>query len=157
FQQHQLRYRLFNTSEWNDVAVQGQEWLLTNLLPCEDYEYQMAPICGDGPGFWSASYFFTTDCGPLNTTEQSPISDLRVWPNPFVSELNIQGLLQNQGTSIRAQLIQYNGQMIERWWITAQELETGHQKAFSENLPSGVYWLELQQGDQRQTLPLVRP
>lgn len=155
FQQHRLRYRLFNSSMWTEVQVSGQEWTLEGLTPCQDYEYQMAPICAEGLGSWSVSHFFTTDCSNPNGTQAPWLAQTRVWPNPFAETLTIQGFLAGSKADLQAQLFTERGQLVEEWRISSLDLEKGFQKNLPAELAPGIYWLELSQGQQRQMFPLV--
>ncbi len=58
----ELRYRVEGSNDWISVAnITGNSHLLSNLLPCSSYEFQLMSHCEELSSEWTSSYFFDTD------------------------------------------------------------------------------------------------
>jgi subtilase family protein/GEVED domain-containing protein/type IX secretion system substrate protein len=62
--EYMLSYRELGTSEWNFENIVSNNFTITNLSPCTDYEFFMTSICVGETSSPSPTYLFTTKgCG----------------------------------------------------------------------------------------------
>ncbi|MGB0839883.1 MAG: GEVED domain-containing protein [Chitinophagales bacterium] len=59
-QSYDLRYRVVGVDEWTTVSTLDTSLLITTLMPCTQYEYQLASICDTTDSNFSLSNTFTT-------------------------------------------------------------------------------------------------
>ena len=55
-----MRYRQKGSSNWTMMTPSDSNFVLTNLLSCVSYEFQLRPDCENGQGIFSVSYEFRT-------------------------------------------------------------------------------------------------
>lgn len=108
-------------------------------------------------GNWSASGIPTARAinpvfqmdPPLSSNSPAPL-DLRVWPNPAQSHLNIAGDLSEE-EPLRWQLFHNDGRLLQQG-----QLPQGQNTLSVEQLPQGLYYLELFTEKGRQVQPFMK-
>lgn len=83
------------------------------------------------------------------TAAQSDISEAEVWPNPTNGAFNLT-LPSEFKSNVQLVVLNLNGQVISK------ELIRNRTQSFGEELPSGVYLLQLQSSNQNRTFKIVK-
>ncbi len=78
-----LIYRPTGSNIWTDVAGVSSPFLVTDLVACTEYEFQVLSICDTDSSNWSQSHLFTTDgcCLPPSNLSVTSITDSSVTLN----------------------------------------------------------------------------
>ncbi|MCS6906073.1 MAG: fibronectin type III domain-containing protein, partial [Bacteroidia bacterium] len=148
-------------SEWQQVLVPhpGNSFTISGLLPGRRYVARLRTNCtlcsftiGDISS-WSSPITFTT---PANRVEysNSMISSIRIYPNPTQSTSNLSFTASNYATAT-IYLVDVTGRLLLEKSILVQEGYNEIELDLSA-LPTGIYWIRLQQGETTQVVKLMK-
>jgi serine protease len=139
---YQFRYRpLFE--DWIVFTGQNTFLYLDQLLPCEEYEYQLRSLCQNGMSAYSEIQSFVTECSTTATTHAIRPGQPMAYPNPFSDQLHV--LLPGHAAEVvDIQIINMLGASIGRF---ADVVVTDEKLILDlSDLPTGVYFLEITGG-----------
>lgn len=156
---NQFRYRPVNTSEWTYSDISDKHYKIAeDLMSGVQYEYQMRNECS--PDSWSAytkSYYFTVDGGMAKTSHILPalskfeLSNLNadniltIYPNPASNHISITGLGEfENGAELSVSDLIGNTHINKLHNIENNLLDVN-----IADLPTGIYFVELKQGEQK--------
>jgi len=138
---YELRYRILESLEWNFIATNESEYQLGGLEPCMDYEAELRTICPIG---LSTTMYFTFESGCENPTavqNLSNLSNIKLTPNPFNKDLQVEfELIEQQDVLI--EILYINGQILQSQ--DEKDLQLGRNRIkldINEVLDSGTYML----------------
>ena len=103
-------------------------------------------------GMNTPAYFclddLTTSGDPVSTTDQLVPLDLRVYPNPCTEYVQIEWL---ESTVASVQLLGSDGLVIRR-----ERLTTGTNTITLQDLPKGIYWLQISAADRLDYRKIIK-
>ncbi|GEM_PF-4074843 len=136
---YELRWRPYDTADWQVVSVLDDSLALYGLEPCTDYELGVRAICG----FDLSSYAYTTFTTECTTAQTEPIvlSDCSIWPNPFAHKANVRFSLQ-RSTPLHMELWSPSGKRVWQWRAAFMGIGT-HEVTLQldKSVPEGLYLL----------------
>lgn len=149
-QEYNVRYRALGVTGWIEVITAETTLVLTDLLECQDYQFEIGSICdGEDLNFGEGIFMKTENC-MSNTFETSAISSIRAYPNPFNQVLRFKSELQNlSGFNLNIKDI------LGRDMLSVSNYSLDHDLDVSSLTP-GIYFLTLEREGQLQTLKLLK-
>lgn len=149
------RYRVKDGTDWNVEVTLDTSVILTGLEPCTEYAFQLLTICPQDTSGFSDTLFFKTECP--NAVDEIPdfISQLRLYPNPFVEAFQVEFLPERSG-EFQLLIHTIDGHLVYNDGFKVYEgLMYKHQ--FSEpSLTRGMYFVTLKMGGDLVTLKVLK-
>jgi uncharacterized delta-60 repeat protein len=152
---YRLRYKIKGSNTWIPKNSVFHSKIITGLEPNTEYVWQVKSICSLSPlesSDWSEKQHFMT---PLRLTEE-PIfnTPLSVFPNPFSDNANVQFFVEKK-EDLKIELKDLQGRKIKT--IAEGNLEAGNHQFLlkNENLPAGIYYIQLISRSGLQTLKVI--
>ncbi len=136
-----IRYRKVGDEEWEEAADTANQYSLSELEECSEYEVQVQAVCAADTSGYTESFVFATQC-ETNIDELAPDITVKVFPNPFVDYLTID-IDTGEALVGQMELIQLDGRRI---WHQNLGSITGNQRFDvhqAGNLIPGIYLLKL--------------
>ena len=140
-----LRYRASADDLWSAVQVAGAEntYNLAILDTCATYEFQIRTICALNQSFFSESFYYSTSCNVTSTKNQVLEVDLSIWPNPTTDFIQLEIETSQAIPDLTIQLFDSFGRNLLQQEMDLRNGMNYHKLHF-DDLPSGVYWLQLE-------------
>ncbi|MCC6370992.1 MAG: DUF4465 domain-containing protein [Bacteroidia bacterium] len=146
-------YRFANNTQ--DYVINTWEWFNTAALGSIDsvqffmYSSDVGSFGMNTPAFFALDNFSTSAPNPVGMKETKFNAYLSVYPNPFGDRIKLKTVLD--GESLEAVLKNVNGLEVARVLISESNAELN-----TENLPAGLYFLELSKGTEKKVLKLIK-
>ncbi len=140
-EEYQIQARRAGAASIRSFTRSAPFFSKTGLTPSRNYEWRVRSICASSSSPWSAWVPFSTPSPRESIAQHS----LQISPNPARESLMVKGW-EHEGTySVRNS----NGQIMVTGSIPIAQQWPIH----TGNWPAGLYWLELNSDEQRQTTP----
>lgn len=126
---------------------------LTGLQPNTRYEAQARSVCDDGPGLWSASVEFQTTSSSRSgaVSVVNATDGLLLYPNPTTGAVSFRWESAPE-TDWQLRAFTANGQLVRQQKLSSSE---GAAQTDLQDLPAGLYLLELRSGTMTARVPVV--
>ena len=148
---YNVRYTQTGVSpkRWTNIQLAANHAFIQNLLPCQEYEFQLRAICEERLATFEQSWFLTTDC--VVRSQNLPTSlPIEVYPNPFQKHFNIQS---KEVLKLEVCLYDVHGRMV--WPRRNLNITAQQPYSIQTDLPPGIYLLNINSGTQQQTFKLI--
>lgn len=144
---YELRYKESTASSWTSMVQLDTFANFENLNDCTRYNFELRTICDAGLSAYNEFDHSTRCATSTSQLENSSISEVIAYPNPFANELTIQfNLLQKE--KIRIELSDVRGQLIKQFRLDNTNQGTN---SFSFNtgdqLAQGIYLIRIISAD----------
>lgn len=93
--------------------------------------------------------------GSTASVKNENLINLKVWPNPAVTQINLEIEEKFRGQSGQLKLINLQGQIVKNYTLTAADTQNELNFGLSD-VASGLYLLQLQMGNHHQTIRLLK-
>lgn len=131
-----LQYRKTNTTTWNKVFVTGESFVLDDLEPNTDYEFNLIPLCSTTTVFIPSSAI-----SPFKTKALENGLYLRLSPNPASSGVKSKlEIISDANFTLDIGIYDNSGKLIMN--LASSESHTAGQvkkEFYTDNLANGVY------------------
>jgi serine protease len=141
-----LRYRNLAGGPWEEVVTSSTSFMLEGLEPCSNYRAQVKTICPIDESIFSSNFNFKTACIPSSTNALVKSDELRVVPNPFVEGFELVWTTPNLTDEVNLSVLDVTGKVFLQQ--LSQAVNGRLEVDGLAQLPAGLYFLHLQQGDQ---------
>ena len=137
-----MRYRAFGDMTWIEFNESKDSTLLDGLVKCTKYEYQLRSNCLGNSSNFTEVKTFNTACDVSVDDPELTLSEIELYPNPYVEDLTISFRLA-QNEDILIQLFNINGQLIQTSEL--ENLPSGNQLHNLKTIdhPSGIYLVRI--------------
>jgi hypothetical protein len=136
-----LRIKPLGAPDWEiETPVVGNSYVFNSLEACTEYEVNLITICQNKLSD-EGILIFKTACS-TNLETPSPISALRLYPNPFQNNPSLEFNLNRSGRYL-IHCFDARGTLMhseQRPFIAGQNV---HQLNWFDRMPSGLYLLSL--------------
>jgi hypothetical protein len=140
---YRVRFKEVDATNWFEIVTQDLTDELFDLNDCAEYEFQVKAVCeADLESEYSDSHFFETDC--LSSIYDLPngVSDVRIFPNPFVEQFNITIEIDSR-QDFSLQLLNATGQVVLNENKTLPSGVNNWAITIENTLPTGVYFIRM--------------
>ena len=138
-----IRYRMQGATFWTYMNTSMLSDSITGLVHCTAYEVEIASLCTSGDtSAYSNTFTIQTQCIDGVNIIQPSVVDLKIFPNPFSNDLNIELNILN-GQEITIQMYQINGQLIKEQSLGWVEGEQQIQLNVGDKAIQGIYLLKI--------------
>lgn len=140
---YRVRFKETSATDWFELVTEDLSDELFDLNNCSEYEFQVKAVCeADLESEYSDSHFFETDC--LSSIYDLPngVSDMRIFPNPFVERFNISIELDSR-QDFNLQLLNATGRVVLNDNRTLQMGMNDWSIDIESTLPTGVYFIRM--------------
>ncbi len=141
---YQVRYRELNVGDdWTDLSVIDDTYQIIGLQSCAEYELQLRTICPSALSDYIYRTFETACATSVSEIDNSDISKVNIYPNPFTNHLTIDYTLAKTA-DITIDVLSLAGQQVQTQSYKNQL--AGEQKlnlTFDQALPNGMYLIRI--------------
>ncbi len=138
---YDFRYRPAGGGDWNNFSLVEPTYTVTELDNCETFELQLRTICSFELGEF-INVEFESYCETTSTEEQSNLSAVKIYPNPFRSYI-ISSFDLAKASDLTLQLTDISGKVI---WSKVGQFPSGNTQLeipAKFSWPGGIYILKI--------------
>jgi hypothetical protein len=139
---YRIQYRPEGASQWIFAETPNTEIELIDLLDCQIYEYNVQALCPGNESELSETQSFKTDCISGLYNLPNAFFDLRVFPNPFDTQLLLEFALREK-TTLNLTIYDYLGREL---YSNQKDYSAGEfqwQLDGFQNWEDGIYFLQI--------------
>jgi len=146
-----LFYDLCMYTDWNSLCVaMNSVPPISKGFPMEAWIDELTSVLATAPSLLYEPWDDIGDCMQPSMRLAASSPQNLIAPNPFSDAVNIQ--LANHQTQANIRLLNAKGQLVRE----RRDIHSNHVKMETGHLPRGIYVLQIRQGDQLQTMRLVK-
>ncbi len=151
-----VAYRKKGESSFSENTTFAEQYVLTNLDKCSEYEVRITTNCQDGSTIESEIMEVSSGCD-VSTTEISGIRDWRISPNPFRDKMSIKLYANKARSDLELEVYNPFGQKIAAQKVILRQGDN-YLDISADNWVQGVYFATIfsKESGERSVLRVVR-
>ena len=154
---YQLRWRAVGSGQWSWQSTLGSSLKIDQLTPCLNYEVQLRQFCQNDTSAYGVPLIFRTPCSkPASVAGAPDDMDWRLFPNPFSQDLHLKYAGVSPG-KMHWRILTVDGRQLQAGTATLHGDTGTFTFPDAGRLPAGLYWIQLQTGQQSGWFKVIKP